>query len=100
MNALDILHYGDREVRGAFDGLGPADWNRTGVTRRWSAKDVLAHLASFEIVLEEVLKSVAGDRPGPMLDRFTREHASFNDAEVEARRSKSADEVRSEYDTA
>jgi hypothetical protein len=100
MNALDILHYGDREVRGAFDGLAPADWNRTGVTRRWSPKDVLAHLASFEIVLEDVLKSVAGEKTSSTFDQFTKEHAAFNDAEVEARRSRPADEILGEYGAA
>ncbi|HTM58125.1 MAG TPA: DinB family protein [Candidatus Udaeobacter sp.] len=100
MNALDILHYGDREVRGAFDGLDSAEWNRTGVTRRWSPKDVLAHLSSFEIVLEDVLRSAAGEPPSPAFDRFTKGHATFNDSEVEARRSRSADDILREYDAA
>src|ERR1051325_3518606 len=44
MDALDILGYGDLEVRRGFEGLTPDEWRRVGVTRRWSPKDLLAHL--------------------------------------------------------
>src|SRR5438876_2942358 len=97
MDALDILHYGDREVTGAFEGLKGEAWNHIGVTRRWSPKDLLAHLASYEIVLGEIMESVLGRGATPALDRFTKQHASFNDAEVAARRPRSPEEIRAEY---
>jgi hypothetical protein len=100
MNALDILDYGHRDTLAVFDGLSGDDWNRPGVTSSWSPKDVLAHLTSFELVLEDVMKSALGRGPTPMLESFTRQHASFNEDQVAARRGRSPAAILEEYGAA
>ncbi len=97
MDALDILHYGDLEVRRGFEGLAPATWAAVGVTSRWSPRDLLAHLASYELLLADVLASVAGERPTPTLDAMQADHARFNDAQVAARAAQSPEALLSEY---
>ena len=100
MNALDILHYGHVEVQRAFDGLDAADWERPGVTTRWSPRDVLAHLASYERLIEDVLSAALGRTPTPTLDAMRADHAAFNDAQVLARQGRTPQSIREEYDAA
>ncbi len=97
MNARDILEYGHRDVLQAFEGLTPDEWTRVGVTTRWTPKDLIAHLASFELFLEDALKSVLGETPTPTLEAMGRDHAGFNDREVETRRAHAADRSLREY---
>ena len=99
MNAQDILINGHKHVLDAVDGLPELDWTTPGVCGIWSVKDIIAHLASFEHVLVDVLRSLlVADSPTPTLDRFRRNSGRFNDAEVEARQGKSAAEVLAEYE--
>ena len=96
MNATDVLRYGHRTVLESLEGLPPVRWQDPGVVGVWSVKDVLAHLASFERVLVEVLESLAGAEPGPLLDRF-RSSEGFNGEEVAARAESSPEAVLDEY---
>ncbi len=57
MNARDVLKYGHLTVLRTIDGLPKADWETSGVCGYWSVKDLIAHLASFEHVLVDVLNS-------------------------------------------
>lgn len=100
MNAQDILSYGHRDVLRAFEGLSVQEWNTVGVTTRWSPKDLLAHLASFELYLEDALKSVLGISPTPTLEAMGKSPATFNDDQVEPRRSQTVDDTRKEYESA
>ena len=61
MNPLDVLKYGHRTVLKTLDGLPEADWQTPGVVGDWSVKDVVAHLASHEQVLVEILQSLLGE---------------------------------------
>lgn len=88
MNIRDILTYGQNHVLEAVEDLSAADWETPGVCGEWSAKDVVAHLASFENVLLDVLKYIIGDKDTPHLQAFTSD-PDFNDNEVLKRRSKS-----------
>jgi len=100
VNALDILHYGHVEVQRAFDGLDVADWEQPGVTTRWSPRDVLAHLASFELLLEDVLCSALGRKPTHTLDAFREDSRTFNDAQVLARKGRTPPVLLDEYNSA
>jgi uncharacterized protein (TIGR03083 family) len=100
MNTLDVLRYGHQTVLRALDGLPDDAWETPGACGAWSSKDIVAHLASFERVLVEVLENLlGGGESTPLLDRF-RMGPGFNDQEVEARRSQSAAEVLAEYQEA
>lgn len=97
MNARDILANGHKTVLSMVEGLSEEEWNRPNVCGVWSTKDIVAHLASFEWVLVDVLASLSSEgRPTPALDRF-RESSEFNDEEVAARDQDSSTTVLDEY---
>jgi hypothetical protein len=100
MNTLDVLRYGHRTVMQTVEGLPEDAWKTSGVCGLWLAKDVVAHLASFEHMLVDVLTSLQDDtQPTPTLDKF-RSLKTFNDDEVAARKGKRAAEVLAEYEAA
>lgn len=86
MNAVDMLGYGHKTVMDAVDGLPDEYWTRPGAVGYWSVKDIIAHLASFEGVLVEVLGHILEDAPTPTVKRFAAAPATFNDVEVDEKR--------------
>ena len=66
----------------------------------WSVKDIIAHLASYEEVLVDVLSTFVGRHPTPYLDKFTGLGGQFNDTEVERRKGRSMREVLDEFNDA
>lgn len=98
MNAVDILRYGHFFIEEKVSGLPEAAWYPAGVVGYWSVKDVVAHLASFEQMLVELLGTFSGAEAGtPVLDRFCADQLAFNDEEVERRQHLSAPESWEEY---
>lgn len=97
MNTADVLRYGHQTVVQTVDGLAAADWATPGVCGWWSVKDIIAHLASFEHLLIDVLNSVQGEGPTPTLAKFGQGQQQFNDLEVEARRNQTIGQVWAEY---
>lgn len=100
MNIIDVSKYGHETVLDALDGLAESDWHTPGVCGVWSVKDIVAHLASYECTLVDVLHSILDDETTPTLDRMLSEGDAFNDAEVDHRRDRSVAEVWDEYDGA
>jgi hypothetical protein len=100
MNASDVLKYGHGTVVQTIDRLTDEEWTASGACGVWSPKDIIAHLASFELVLIDVLHSLLGDGPTPYLDKFTQQHAEFNDAEVDRRKAQSVADTLAEYNDA
>lgn len=98
MNASDILKYGHLTVLKTIDGLPEEDWRIGGVVGWWSVKDIIAHLASFELVLTDVLNQFLEGVPTPVLDQFkTLKGDDFNAAQVGQRQERTLQEVREEY---
>jgi len=100
MNATDILKYGQRTALQAIDGFPEAAWDTPGACGVWSVKDIIAHLASYEEVLVDILNSVTRGGPTPALDAFTEPGGQFNDIEVERRKGKTVREVLAEFNDA
>jgi hypothetical protein len=100
MNAYDVLKYGHLTVLRTIDGLPGSEWETPGVCGVWSTKDIIAHLASYECVLIEVLSGFVDPVATPYLDRYINESEQFNDAEVEKRKSRSPSEALAEYQAA
>ena len=100
MNTNNVLKYGHQTVLQIIEGLPEAGWRTPGVCGVWSVKDVIAHLASFDQLLVEVLNSLLDDRPTPTLDKFREDYVRFNDAEVIKRRNNTIREVCTEYEEA
>jgi len=85
MNAREIVYYGQKHVEDVFRDLPDDAWSVVGVTSRWTLRDLLAHLVSFELLLEDSLTVVAGERSAPAYYPVERGFATFNDDEVAAR---------------
>ena len=96
MNASDIMKYGQRTLMGSLDGLPDEHWQTSGVYGWWSVKEIIAHLASYEAAIGDVLASLTGDGPTPTLDRLRTRGAASNDEEVEARESMSVSDTLAE----
>ena len=100
LNARQIMQDGHQTVLQTIDGLAGQAWHTPNVCGAWSSKDILAHLASFEEVLVEVLTSLRdSSQPTPLLNRLLADK-SFNDSEVAARRDKSVEQVLADYEAA
>ena len=100
MNAVDIVTYGQGTALQAVEGLPASAWDLPGACGVWSIKDIIAHLASYELVLVDVLTSFTGSDPTPYLDKFTGEGHQFNDAEVGLRKGRTVEEVLAEFNDA
>jgi len=97
MNAADILKYGHLTVLGSIEELPNSEWETPNVCGVWSSKQIIAHLTSFEHVLNDVLNTFLGQEPGPTIRRFSESPPLFNDVEVASRQAKTADEILYEY---
>lgn len=100
MNALDILKNGHQTVLSSVEGLAERDWETPNVCGVWSVKEIIAHLASYEQMLVDVLRSLSGDDDTPTLDRYKLGIQQFNDYEVGQRQGRSVSEVLAEYEAA
>ena len=100
MNADDVFRYGHQTVLGCIQGLRDAEAESPGVCGVWSAKDVIAHLASYELATGDVFATILGEEPGPTLDLLLSHGARFNDAQVEERRGQTLTESLNEYTAA
>jgi hypothetical protein len=98
MNAQDVLKYGHLWVLKHVDGLNDEQWMAPDVCGFWSTKDIVAHLASFECVLVEVLQSFLGDGATPTLDQMLQmDGDAFNAAQVGQRQNLTPGEALAEY---
>jgi hypothetical protein len=100
MHPLDILKYGDSFMQRTLAPFPKAEVYRSGACGRWSVKDLVAHLGSFELVLEEVLGSLLEPGPTPLLELFSSPSVNFNDSQVDARQDDSYETVLAEYQQA
>ena len=100
MNAMDILKYGQLTVLQAIDGFPETETETAGACGVWSVKDIIAHLASYEEVLVDVLSTFVGKHPTPYLDKFTEPGGQFNDTEVGLRTGRTIREVLDEFNDA
>ncbi|MFL5667676.1 MAG: DinB family protein [Ktedonobacteraceae bacterium] len=96
MNATDILKYGQQTVLQAIDGFPATAWETPGACGVWSVKDIIAHLASYEQVLVDILDAVRGKGSTPVLNRFIELGGQFNDSEVNKRKAKTVQEILTE----
>lgn len=101
MNTVDVLKYGHQTVLRTLEALPQTEWNTSGVCGSWSVKDIIAHLASYEHMLVDILTPFLEDSPTPYLDKMVAlGPLGFNDAEVTARQDKTIDEVLVEFNDA
>lgn len=100
MNVIDILKSGHQTVLNAIEDLPETTWEQSGVCGDWSVKDIVAHLASFEAVLADILRQLAdANAATPALDRLFADFDGFNEREVQSRREQSVQTILDEYNT-
>jgi Mycothiol maleylpyruvate isomerase N-terminal domain len=97
MNAVDILKYGHLTVIQTLDGFPESAWELPGACGVWSVKDIIAHLASYEQVLVDILGTFADDSSNRTLNSFIEMERQFNDFEVDRRKAKTVQEVLAEF---
>jgi uncharacterized damage-inducible protein DinB len=97
MDVTEALKFGHRNVLKAIEDLPESEWNTAGVCGVWSVKDIIAHLASYELLLVEILNTYVGSGPTPCLDMMHEDSLRFNDIQVEMRKDKGRAEVLREY---
>jgi hypothetical protein len=97
MNAIDILKYGHLTLSKSINGLPEADWTKGGVCGVWSVKDIMAHLASYEQWLNEILASVLDGGDILTLQRMAQHPDDWNDVEVSARSHLTVEQILAEY---
>lgn len=97
MHAVEILQRGHLAVMDAIEDLTEEEWLAPEVCGRWSAKDIMAHLASYERALVEALRSARGEPPGGYLTGLIRDGELFNETQVALRVGYSAVEVVAQY---
>jgi hypothetical protein len=100
MNAADVLRYGQATVMRELDKLPVTEWDSTAAAGTWSVKDVVAHLASFQWVLADVLQGLQGGTDTPTLDRLLASEGHFDLTEVTRRRGWTAEMALADYQRA
>lgn len=100
MNTVTVLHYGHAFLLASIENVPRDQWLTEGVCGRWSVKDIIAHLASFEHALIDIFKSLDGDTNTPVLHEFMELGLDFNDVLVERSQGKSSQVIWDDYMTA
>jgi hypothetical protein len=97
MNAQDILKYGQLTVLQTLESFPEASWETPGACGIWSVKDILAHLASYERVLVDILTTFTVGGSTPVLNSFVELGSQFNDIEVSRRTAETIQDVLAEF---
>lgn len=97
MNADDVFRYGHLTLLGAVEGFPSEHWESLGVCGAWSAKDVVAHLASYELATGDAFAGVLNEDATPTLGLLLSRGEAFNESQVEQRRGQSPEESLAEY---
>ena len=69
----------------AVGKVAPEQWEAPGVCGVWSVRQIVSHLASYELVLLDILSQLLGEPSNGMVARYTAPSGDFNDQEVAAR---------------
>jgi uncharacterized protein (TIGR03083 family) len=100
MHADDVFRYGHLTLLGAVEALPPQHWDTPGVCGVWSARDVVAHLASYELATGDAFAGMLGEDAGPTLALMMNQGEAFNETQVEQRRGQTPEETLAEYTAA
>jgi hypothetical protein len=101
MNASDVLKYGDYTLKQTLKDFPEDSWETSGACGWWSVKNILAHLASYELMLIDVLNSlIDANAEIPVLMRMGADPLAFNDDEVNARKDMNVLDILDEYENA
>src|SRR5215472_14244347 len=100
MHAVDVLKQSHQTLLQALAGLSPSDEETPGACGEWSVKEIVAHLASFAWVINDVLSTFCGERVTPHLTRRLELGERFNEVEVSTRQERTLGDVLGEFTSA
>jgi hypothetical protein len=85
-----------------LEGVPGSELDTPNVCGTWSVREIVAHLASFEPLLNEILTDFLdpGCIPTPLRDLVMAEQRRFNDEQVAMRHGRSLEVLLAEYDAA
>jgi hypothetical protein len=99
MHSADILKYGHQTILQAVEGLAEPDWYISGACGVWSVREIIAHLASLEHLLVEILQSLLDENTQtPLLQKYVAEGLAFNDNQVALRQDQTVAQSWAEYE--
>ena len=97
MSAQDILKYGQQSVLQTLHSFPEALWETPGACGVWSVKDIIAHLASYERILVDILTTFTGGGSTAVLNSYVELGSQFNDIEVSRRKAETIQDVLAEF---
>ena len=101
MNVAEELENAHLLVIQTVDNLPELEWDTPIAENSWTVKDIIAHLASYEQVLRDVLHSFTENTPeSAYVSRYIQHKDDFNKEEVNARSNHTAQQVIDEYQEA
>lgn len=100
MDAVEALKESQQTLLQALAGLSPADEETPGACGEWSVKNIVAHLASFAWVVNDVLATFCGEELTPRLTRRLELGDRFIDVEVNARQARTLSDALGEFTSA
>ena len=101
MDTLDIMYWARKHIMDEIEELKPEDLNRVGVTTKWSIRDVISHLTSYQWLLVDALNYVLKkEESTPYLNLMNKDPEKFNDIEVEKRKNLTFKEAMDEFEKA
>lgn len=98
MHMHDIIKYGDMEIVKATSKIPHEFWDLPNACGTWSIKNIVAHLASYELLLIDSLSSLLdATAPTPTLNELFKLGDAWNDAEVDKRKQLNPVDTYSDY---
>lgn len=98
MSATETLDNSHLYVIQTLDDLNDVQWDIAGVVDDWSVKDTVAHLASYEHLLLEILQSFIGQSGDKTyITSYRQGQEQFNTSQVQQRKYETAQHVMDEY---
>src|SRR5215210_5960681 len=100
--AIQLLRSSRKELAETISGLTEEDFSRSKAIDKWTLKDLLSHVASWDEEMVRVLQTFT--MPGESQYTYTiserNGYAAWNEEQVNARREKSFSEMMSEFEIA
>ena len=98
MSATETLDNSHLYAIQTLDDLNEVEWDIPNVVGDWSVKDIVAHLASYEHLLLEILQAFAGQASDKTyITARSQGQEQFNASQVEQRKYETAQHVMDEY---
>ncbi len=99
MNVTEQLENAHLLVIQTVDNLPELEWDMPMSAGGWTVKDTIAHIASFTHLLVEMCHMVLKDAtPTPYVTQFIEQSTEFNQTQVAARSSHTAQQVIDEFE--